>query len=193
MLNNNESVYSCNSYLVVGDFKRLEDMNTLIDTGTNGNIINEIETLFTGAGKSPVEQIILTHNHFDHSGGLSVIKNKYNPKVFAFGKSEGVDIILADGQIIRVGDVDFEVIYTPGHSNDSICLYSEDEGVLFSGDTTLKIEKEGCSYSRNFVKALEKISRRNVKAIYSGHDQPILKNTRKIIRDTLLNIKSPCL
>ena len=42
---------------------------------------------------------------------------------------------LAEGGVIRFGDVRLDVLHTPGHTEGSVCLVSRDDGVLFSGDT----------------------------------------------------------
>jgi hydroxyacylglutathione hydrolase len=42
---------------------------------------------------------------------------------------------LAEGGMIRFGDVQLDVLHTPGHTEGSVCLVSRDDGVLFSGDT----------------------------------------------------------
>ena len=46
------------------------------------------------------------------------------------------DVILKDGDKIQVGELTFDVINTPGHSNGSICIVCED--VIFAGDTLFK-------------------------------------------------------
>ena len=189
-LRSSEAVYSCNAYLVLGTWNALQDVNTLVDVGTDGGILDELASLSTGVGKKPVEQVILTHNHFDHMGGLDGIKHLYNPKVYAFSRSEGVDEVLRDGQTIRIGDRDFEVIHTPGHSCDSLCLFCESEGVLFSGDTPIRIMSVGGSYSMEFVKALEKLTSRNVKVVYPGHDNPVREQANYMMRTTLTNVKN---
>lgn len=42
---------------------------------------------------------------------------------------------LAEGGVVRVGDIRLEVLHTPGHTEGSVCLLSADHGILFSGDT----------------------------------------------------------
>jgi glyoxylase-like metal-dependent hydrolase (beta-lactamase superfamily II) len=42
---------------------------------------------------------------------------------------------LAEGGVVRFGDVRLEILHTPGHTEGSVCLVSTDDGVLFSGDT----------------------------------------------------------
>ena len=138
-LPHNLNIYTCNSYLLLGDWNVLGDVNTLIDPGTDGSVINEIETLSTGCGKVPVEQIILTHNHFDHAAGVEVFKRRYGARVYAWCEGKDVDGLLHDDQIIKVGDDQLQVIHTPGHSSDSICLYNRTQRILFSGDTQLRV------------------------------------------------------
>jgi len=188
-LNNNSAVYSCNVYLVLGDWNRIEDVNALVDGGADGSIVAEIEKLSTGVGKNAVSRVVLTHGHFDHVGGLPAIKQKYNPEIFAFMGIDDMSGFLYDGQIIRLGDRDFEVLHTPGHSQDSICLYCEQERVLFSGDTTLDIKTPGGSYTEEFVDVLEKIARQDIDIIYSGHGRPVTEKAGEMIRNTLVNVR----
>ena len=188
-LKKSEKVYCCNRYLVLGSWNSLEDVNTLVDVGTTGDLIDEISNISTGVGKKPVDQVIITHGHFDHAGGLKDIINRYNPVVYAFTKTNVINRILKDGQLLRLGDRNFEVLHTPGHSNDSICLYCREEKVLFSGDTSLNIKTPGGAYSGAFVKVLERLAGLEIDKIYSGHDPPFTENVRDMLFNTLKNVK----
>jgi glyoxylase-like metal-dependent hydrolase (beta-lactamase superfamily II) len=176
------------AYLVIGSWNRLEDVNTLVDVGIDGFIIHEIERISTGCGKKPVEQVVLTHSHFDHASGLAAIVNKYHPKVCAFTKIDGVDALIDDGDMLRMGDRYFDVLHTPGHSNDSICFHCSQDGVLFSGDTPLRVLTPNGTFISEYVKALERIARLRVEMIYSGHDEPVTTNAGQMIRNTLVNV-----
>jgi glyoxylase-like metal-dependent hydrolase (beta-lactamase superfamily II) len=176
LLNKNARVYSSNAYLVLGAWSKLEDVNTMIDAGNDPSILEELEKVYTGVGKRRVDQVILTHNHFDHVGNLEEIKKKYCAKVYAFNGDPFVDEKLKDGQMIRVGDQDFEVIHTPGHSSDSICLYCAEQEILFSGDTPLRVRTGGGGYPNEFVEALKRLTQKKIKTIYPGHDLPKTKN-----------------
>jgi glyoxylase-like metal-dependent hydrolase (beta-lactamase superfamily II) len=182
------STYSCYVYLIVGDWKRLEDVNTLIDVGTNGSIIEEIEKINTGVGKTPVEQVILTHGHFDHAGGLPAVQARYSPRVFSYACLNGEGGELKNGQVIRAGDRELEVMHIPVHSQDSICLYCEAEKALFSGDTPFRILTPGGTYPEVFVNTLERLDRLKIKTVYSGHDGPI-KDAAPMIKLTLKNVR----
>lgn len=104
----------------------------------------------------PVKQIVLTHFHWDHVSSLSGLEEVTGapalmsridaPFVDGVSDQAGRDITqghgapsiqrrLEDGDEVSVGSKTFKVILTPGHTHGSICLFCEDEGVLFTGDT----------------------------------------------------------
>lgn len=189
LLRQNDAIYSGNVYLVLGCWNRIEDVNTLIDVGTDGSITREIDSISTGFGKRAVEQVVLTHTHFDHAGGLPVIRKLYAPVVRAHPLAEGVDSLLRDRQIIRIGDRDFQVLLTPGHSADSICLYCEEDRVLFSGDTPIRIMTPGGSYIKPFVEALKRLSNLRIDVIYPGHGPPVSEHVREILLESIKNVR----
>lgn len=65
--------------------------------------------------------ILLTHNHFDHTGALSYFEEKYHLK-----HNEKIESFL------------YEVIQTPGHTKDSLTFYFPEEKVMFTGDFLFK-------------------------------------------------------
>ncbi len=169
-LKKSDQVYTCNSYLILGEWNRIEDLNTVIDPGLDDFILDEIERTSTGVGKTAVAQVILTHNHFDHAAGLRFLKERYRCRVLAFSDGPGVDQLLEDGQMLKAGDGFLEVIHTPGHSSDSICLYAPKEKALFSGDTQLRVRAPGGSFPLEYVAAVQKLGDREIMRIYTGHD-----------------------
>jgi glyoxylase-like metal-dependent hydrolase (beta-lactamase superfamily II) len=180
-------IYSCYAYLILGDWNRLEDVNTLVDVGTNGAVIDQMAQINTGVGKKPVEQVILTHVHFDHAGGLPAVKAKYHPRVLAYAETNSGSEKLADGQVLRAGDRELEVIHIPMHSQDSICLYCASEGVLFTGDTPLRILSPGGTYPECFVTAVERLATLRITCMYTGHDG-LVQDAAALIGETLRNI-----
>lgn len=189
-LTNNSKIYTSNVYLVTGTWNAIEDVNTLIDVGRDPAVIEKITNASTGVGKKRVEQVILTHSHYDHASLLPLIREIFNPVAYAFSPFlEGVDNLLKDGEMLKAGDRMFEVIYTPGHSNDSICLYCEEDHVLFAGDTAVLITSYNSSYGDDFVHALERLSRREIHSIYFGHGEPLFDNCNARIRASLRMVK----
>lgn len=184
-------IYTSNVYLVTGTWNSMDDVNTLVDVGRDLAALEKVFEISTGAGKKPVENVVLTHNHYDHTSMLRNVKTVFNPKVYAYSRSlEGVDRILKDGEIIRMGDRNFEVLHAPGHSSDSICLYCPEDGVLFSGDTPVIVRSTDSTYEEHFIKAMERLCRREVKAIYFGHGEPMLDGCSTALRRSLDNIRA---
>jgi len=181
--------YTCNVYFVLGDWKAIDDVNAMVDVGRDSSIIEKIYRFDTGVGKKKVEKVVLTHGHFDHASFLPAIKDEFGPAVYAFHLFNGVRHALKDGQTLKLADRWFEIIHTPGHTSDSICLYCAEEGVLFSGDTNLIITSEKGSYAEDFVSALERIARRNITTIYPGHGEPITYKVKQSIYTSLYNIR----
>ena len=188
-LTNDSNIYTSNVYFLLGDWKGIDDVNALVDVGRDPLIIKKIKGLDTGVGKKRVEKVVLTHGHYDHVSLLPTIKDEFEPKVYAFHSFNGVSHALRDGQTLKLADRWFEVIHTPGHTSDSICLYCAQDAVLFSGDAGLIIPATDGSYEEAFVTALEKIARRNIKAIYPGHGNPITDRAKHLIYMSLDNVR----
>jgi len=185
-LKSNNDIYSSNVHFVLGSSNAIDDVNTLVDVGRDPSVIEKIDKVSTGVGKHRVEQVVLTHSHYDHASLLPQIIEAYSPKVCAYSTSlEGVDRVLRDGETLKIGDEAFEVIYTPGHSTDSICLYCQSEGVLFAGDSPVIIASFGGTYEDGFAKAIARLARKNIKAIYFGHGDPLLDDCNTRIRYSL--------
>lgn len=184
-LKRNPAMYSCLSYLVLGEWNRIDDVNTLIDPGIDDFVLTEIERLSTGFGKVPVEQIVLTHNHFDHSAGVAAVKRRYGARVLAFSPGPDVDELLYNAQVIKMGDELCEILHTPGHSSDSVCIFVQKERVLFSGDTQVRILSAGGVYTEGYLSSLRMLAERRIEKIYSGHDEPVLRDGWQTIARTL--------
>jgi glyoxylase-like metal-dependent hydrolase (beta-lactamase superfamily II) len=195
-LSEKSSLYTANVYLLTGNWNSIKDVNTLVDVGRDPRVIDEIYQASTGVGKRKIEQVILTHNHYDHASLLPQIKKHFNPRIFAYSSYlKGVDIHVKGGEKIKVADNTGEIIYSPGHSNDSICLYCEEDKVLFVGDTPFIINSSLCSYDTGFIKALEYVCTKDIQTIYFGHGPPLTQNCNQRLEDSrqkaLKNVKTP--
>lgn len=185
------NVYTCNVYLVMGDWKKLEDVNTLIDVGNDPTIIEVLQNMNAGVGKNKVEQVILTHSHSDHTAILPLIRKAFDPVVCAFSPfMDGVDRVLHNGDTLHVGDREFEVIHTAGHSEDSITLYNEDEAVLFVGDAPLIIRSTGGTYEEGFKQSLKRLCEKNIQTMYFGHGDPLTRDVDQALRTTLKMVRA---
>lgn len=96
-------------------------------------ILNEITKL-----KLHIRYILITHGHFDHTGGAEELKNITKAPVFihsldASGLNFKPDGYLKDGLEILLGDFKISVIHTPGHSPGGVNFLAP--GAVFTGDT----------------------------------------------------------
>jgi len=189
-LTEKSKIYTSNVYLVTGTWNTLDDVNALVDAGRDLSILEMIFDIPTGVGKKQVEKVVLTHNHYDHTTMLLNVKKVFGSKAYAYSTSiEGIDRILEDGDMIKLGDRGFEVIHTPGHSTDSICLYNRDDGVLFSGDTPLSVRTPDSTYEPDYIRALERLCRKSIHVIYPGHGAPVTERCSEMLRESLKVIK----
>ena len=178
-------IYTSQVYLVLGGSSGLTDVNTLVDVGQDPAIFKSIERAPTGVGKWPVEQVVLTHCHSDHSALLPQVRAAFRPKVFAFSPHvDGVDCLLADGDALKMGDAYFDVIHMPGHSSDSVCLYNRTEGVLFVGDSPVLTGSATATYEAGFLAAMEKLCSLDVRQIYFGHGAPVTERCNDRLRES---------
>ena len=89
--------------------------------------------------------ILITHHHHDHVGGVAELKEEYNCRVVAPNdkttKIVDVDLRVGHGDIIKVGNLTARVLETPGHTLDHISYVFDSEKALFAADTLFSI---GC-------------------------------------------------
>ena len=92
-----------------------------------------------------LDYILNTHHHADHVDGNLKLKEKYGSKILGFGLDKnripGIDVFLKEGQIQKIGNLEFKVIFIPGHTNGHIAFYFNQEKIVFTGDTLFSL---GC-------------------------------------------------
>lgn len=99
----------------------------------------DAEQLVSVAGEQglAIRLIVNTHGHGDHTSGNSTLKAITAARIIIHGKDADrypqADQFLKDEKQISLGEIQFDVIHTPGHTPGSICLYAEKN--LFTGDT----------------------------------------------------------
>ena len=89
--------------------------------------------------------ILNTHHHADHIGANLELKRKYNSKILGFNLDKnripGIDILLKENQKHKIGNLEFKVIFVPGHTKGHIAFFFEKEKIAFTGDTLFSL---GC-------------------------------------------------
>jgi hydroxyacylglutathione hydrolase len=89
--------------------------------------------------------ILVTHHHADHTGGIVALKDKYKCRVVApaaeADKIPAIDQTVREGDKVTVGKLTSDVIETPGHTNGHIAYWFHADKLAFVGDTLFSI---GC-------------------------------------------------
>lgn len=89
---------------------------------------DEAEKIKKEVGSNNVVGILITHHHFDHVGALEELQKFYQTKVY--------DRNSLQEQLYQISPFSFQVIYTPGHKEDSISFLFLNH--LFCGDFIFK-------------------------------------------------------
>jgi hydroxyacylglutathione hydrolase len=89
--------------------------------------------------------ILITHHHGDHVGGVAELKQKYGCRVVGphdkSARIANVDLRVGQGDVVKVGGLLARVLETPGHTLDHISYVFDNEKALFAADTLFSI---GC-------------------------------------------------
>jgi hydroxyacylglutathione hydrolase len=124
-----------------------------------------------------LDYILNTHHHYDHVGGNKELKKKYNSTILGFEGDKNripcIDKFLNDNQNFQIGDLNFSVIFIPGHTKGHIAFYLKDEKIIFTGDTLFSL---GCgrifegTHKQMFdsINKLKKLPKET--KIYCGHE-----------------------
>jgi glyoxylase-like metal-dependent hydrolase (beta-lactamase superfamily II) len=98
-------------------------------------IMNETKT----KSSQKIVGVIDTHTHADHISGARNLVKMFNLQGVYMHNNSGSKfktIPVQDGQTLRLGNVELQFIYTPGHTNDHMCVLADNSKVL-TGDTML--------------------------------------------------------
>ena len=165
----------------------------IIDPGGNAKrILAEVEKLGL-----KIKYIINTHGHFDHTlANKEVVKATGAPLAIhsadapmltegggallfgIIGKaSPPADMMLEEGQVLTLGNIELKVLHTPGHSPGSICLYNEKEGMLFDGDVLFNMgigrtDLPGGNYHLMMDSLQRLLTLPDETMVYPGHGPP---------------------
>ncbi len=180
----------------------------LVDTGC-AFTAREIARMLDGV---PVVRIVNTHSHEDHIGGNGILQRAH-PELPILAHPLAVPLLacdhptslqpyrrlfwgwpapsqaqpVSDHSFVETEHHRFEVIHTPGHSPDHLCLYEPDEGWLFTGDLFVggheRALRADCDIWQ-IIASLRRIAARPAIRLFPGsarvRDHPAAELTRKI-------------
>jgi hydroxyacylglutathione hydrolase len=182
---NSMTANNCNTYFIDGE------KGILVDPG-HYHLFDHVRDELDRLSLSPedMEMVIITHGHPDHMEGLRIFQETDTIVAVSslemefiqtvaphYGEALGIsdfepEVLLQEGDL-KVGDLAFEVIHTPGHSPGSVCLYLPDRKVLFTGDVVFnqgigRTDLPGGN-GEELKESIRRISQLDVEYLLTGH------------------------
>jgi glyoxylase-like metal-dependent hydrolase (beta-lactamase superfamily II) len=164
----------------------------VIDTGMQAD---QLVNFLKQHNLNPVA-VVLTHGHPDHAAGVAALRQNFSDiKVcihkldadmltgqqsnfgLLMGGTSGTgpaDLLLEEEGVIEQAGIKLHVLHTPGHTSGGICLYSEEEGIVFTDDTLFADSVGRTDLGGNMAQLIKSIREKlftlpdNTK-VYPGH------------------------
>ena len=178
--------FTCNVFLATGE------RPTLVDAGAMDGIVETIREY-----TDELDAVFLTHQHGDHVEQLEAVCEAFDPDVYAYADHPERTHDLDDGDVVTIGDEEFEVVFTPGHADDHVSFVSET--TLFSGDVV--VHDDGAfdygSFGRTdmpgqsreeLIESIDRLLERlpdGVEHLYAGHGDVFHGDVRDVIQTAL--------
>jgi hydroxyacylglutathione hydrolase len=185
-----EEIYK-DVFKIIGDSNIyfLREENILIDAGNFSDDAMIKEELSKVTSLEKIKTVIFTHLHYDHIGNchlfpaasfyaskdaISCLKENKSNTILSKPLADNFNISLKDIESLKLPDY-LEVIYTPGHSKDSLCVFDKKRKILFSGDTLFFNGNVGrydlpFSSKEELLFSLKKLKELDYEILAPGHD-----------------------
>ncbi len=191
--------FSSNVYVVEGTYL------SIVDPGND--YMSFIDLFRQGYKPADVKKVVLTHGHRDHAMGVFDLLRSY-PAILENG---GFELILHEasppelkdmvrksgcrvtevrgGETLEISGLDWEVIHTPGHTLDGICLYHPPSKTVFSGDTVLphamaELDEQAGGRLDHYLFGVRALLEKDIRNVLPGHGLPVVSSGRKVIEET---------
>ena len=167
-----------NTYLVGQGRKRI-----LVDTGHGLPVWIESLKKILEAEKAEIEQVVLTHWHPDHVGGVKDVLDLYpegQVKIFKNRPDAGQEAI-EDGHVFRTEGVSLRAFHCPGHAVDHMALVLAEEDAMFTGDNVLGHGTAVFEDLAAYMDSLERMKEEFAGRAYPGHGAVIEDGRGKVM------------
>lgn len=170
-----------NTWLVLGA------RPTLIDAAENTDAYaaRVADTLEEHQPGATLMQVLVTHAHGDHIGGVEAIHRRWPDATFAKLPDPVRDAryrvewrALKDEGVVRAGDSVLEIIHTPGHAPDHVCFFEPNSSTMFGGDLlvnggTVAIPVSAGGRLSDYLRSLRRVLELKPRRVLPGHGSEI--------------------
>ena len=206
-----KGMLDCNTYVI------RDDPGIIIDPGLTQFLPSLVKDMAKdGIDPESIDIITNTHLHIDHCwaneafkklSGAEIVfhplhKQFYDVNMAVASQLIGVQDVdikedsLLDNNKLNTGDMEFELIHSPGHSPDSICFYCKQERILICGDVifnknTGRVDLPGGS-ADELKQSIDKLSQLEIEYLLPGHMDIItgaekVKSNFEFVKKNILN------
>jgi len=185
VLGQNPSMFTgpgTNTYLI-----GTSDRPLLLDTGQGvPSYLPLLERAVRERNAAGLQEIVLTHAHPDHVGGVPAIQQRFGPLRVSKKPWPGRDPEMSfdpidDGAVIATDGATLTALWTPGHARDHLCFYLEEERAFFTGDNVLGAGTTVISDTDgdlgDYLRSLRRLLEFDLDVIYPAHG-PMIRNAR---------------
>ncbi|MDH3964958.1 MAG: MBL fold metallo-hydrolase, partial [Deltaproteobacteria bacterium] len=189
---------SSNVYVLAGDYL------TIVDPGNDYTVFTELEKL--GFNPLDIKKVVVTHGHRDHCMGvfellryppiyeskeIEIINHEGGPQEFKkILESQGFSLTqVKGGETLELSGFEWEVIHTPGHTIDGICLYHGPTRTAITGDTVIPhsigdADKTAGGRLDHYLYGLKQLMQKDIENILPGHGVPVAATGRRSVEET---------
>lgn len=128
-------------------------------------------------GNVTVGVVLVTHSHPDHLPLAERLAAPHHASVRRFPE-------LADGDVVRAGNLNLTALHTPGHSADHLCFLIAEDGAVFTGDLILGRGSSMVTYPEGdvaaYLRSLDRLAELRPRLLFPGHWDPVTDAMAKI-------------
>jgi glyoxylase-like metal-dependent hydrolase (beta-lactamase superfamily II) len=190
--------FCSNIYVILGDYL------TIVDPGNDYTAFMDLFKLHLKP--ADIKKVVLTHGHPDHAmgalellrypgiadtGGFEMILHEAAPpQLSEIVQQFGCRVTkVRGGEMLELSGLEWEVVYTPGHTIDGICLYHAPTKTVFTGDVALPQavgapDPYAGGSLEHYVFGLKALLKREIENVLPGHGLPVAPGGRKVIEET---------